>query len=160
MEGAFTLRTPRDLFKKLESDYNALVNDRDNPYLAYNFFVTAEHMLDWLYPGYGNKKRRQSERESQVLLQVCSHLATGAKHFVAEAKHHGSVSGSVRRRPVNPLVGPLGGPLVYKSGVSGLYINLDGEAKKQLGPRIHVVVLAKQVLDYWRNHEGLANKVS
>ena len=58
MKGAFTLQTPHDLLEKLESDYDALMQDRNNPYLAYNFFVTAEHMLDWVYPGYANKNKR------------------------------------------------------------------------------------------------------
>jgi len=160
MKGAFTLQTPHDLCAKLESDYEALMQDRNNPYLAYNFFVTAEHMLDWVYPGYANKNKRQSERDSEVLLQVCSHLATGAKHFVAEAKHHNSVSNSVRKRQSNPLAGPLGGPLVLRGGISGLCINLDGDAKEVFGSSVHVLRLAKLVLDYWKGHKVFANAVT
>ena len=160
MKGAFTLETPHDLLAKLESDYDTLLQNRDNPYLAYNFFVTAEHMLDWVYPGYANKSQREAERESEVLLQVCSHLAAGSKHFVVEAKHHESVLKSVQKRPGNPFTGPFGGPFVPRSGISGLCVDLDGNAKKVLGSSIHVSKLAKQVLDYWKNQRALANAIT
>ena len=156
MKGAFTLVTPHDLLAKLQSDYKALLMEPGSPYLAFNFFVTAEHMLDWIFPGYAQKSKRQSERDSSVLLQVCSHLATGAKHFIAEAKHHTSVSESGRRRPWNPLAGPLGGPFVRRSAASGLWVHLDGDAKIVLGSSVQVSKLAEQVLDYWTNHKELA----
>ena len=157
MKGVFSLRTPNDLLNKLKYDYEALEKDKNNPYLAFNFFVTAEHMLDWVYPGYSNKSKRTSERDSEVLLQVCSHLATGAKHFVAEAKHHDTVSSSVQKRPSNPLAGPLGGPFVIKRNISGLYVNLEDKAAMVLGTSIKAVDLAKRVLEYWQSHEKFTN---
>jgi hypothetical protein len=48
-------------------------------------------MLDWIYPGATGKSRRSAERNSEVLLQVVSHLATGAKHMVPEDPRHRSV---------------------------------------------------------------------
>ncbi len=153
MRGLFSLKSSSDLLDKLEYDYSALEKDKNNPYLAFNFFVTAEHMLDWVYPGYSNKSKRTSERDSEVLLQVCSHLATGAKHFVAEAKHHGSVSGSVQKRPNNPFYGPFGGPFVVKRNISGLYVNLEDKAAMVLGPTITAIDLAKHVFEYWQSHE-------
>lgn len=160
MKGAFTLQTPHDLFSKLEYDFEALSQDRNNPYLAYNFFVTAEHMLDWVYPGYTNKNKRQSERDSQILLQICSHLASGAKHFVAEAKHHNTVSNPGRKRCWNPLGGPLDSPLLNPFGISVLCVNLDGEAKEVFGRSIKVLDLAKLLLDYWQKHEMLTDAVT
>lgn len=156
MQGLFSLHTPKDLLNKLEHDYSLLESNRNNPYHAFNYFVTAEHMLDWVYPGYVNKAKRTSERESEVLLQVCSYLASGAKHFVAEARHHNSVSGSVQKRPNNPFAGPLGGPFVLKRNVSGLYVHLEGESESVLGSTINAVDLAKQVLMYWQSHEMLS----
>ena len=50
MAGVFDLRNPDDLLKKLEWDYKALMGDQGNSYLAFNFFVTAWHMLEWVYP--------------------------------------------------------------------------------------------------------------
>ena len=156
MKGVFSLRTPKDLLDKLKYDYAALEKDKTNPYLAFNFFVTAEHMLDWVYPGYSNGSKRTTERESEILLQVCSHLASGAKHFVAEAKHHDTVLNSVRKRPSNPFAGPLGGPFVIKRNISGLYVKLEDKAAKVLGSTIKAVDLAKRVLEYWQSHEKFA----
>lgn len=156
MRGAFTLESPHDLLTKLKSDYEALLADPGNSHFAFNFFVTAEHMLDWIYPGYDNKSKRQSERDSSVLLQVCSHLANGAKHFVAEAKHHTSVKQSGRKKRWNPLSGPLGGPFVYRGTSSGLWVDLDGDAEKELGSSVRASKLAEQILAYWSSHKELA----
>ena len=112
--------------------------------------------MDWVYPGYSNKSKRISVRDSEVLLQVCSHLASGAKHFVAEAKHHDTVSGSVRKKPSNQMEGPFGGPFVIKRNISGLYVNLEDKAAKGLGSTIKAVDLANIVLEYWQSHETFA----
>ena len=66
MKGVFNLRTPIDLLDKLKYDYAVFEKDKNNPYLAFNFFVTAEHMLDWIYPGYSNKGKRTALRDSEV----------------------------------------------------------------------------------------------
>lgn len=156
MQGIFSLQSPKDLLAKLQSDYEALCVEPGNSYLAYNFFVTAEHMLDWVYPGFANKGKRQAERDSSVLLQICSHLASGAKHFLAEAKHHDSVKESGRRRRWNPLAGPLEGPFVPKMALSGLLVDLDGEAQETFGSSVRASKLAEDVLNYWSHHKKLA----
>ena len=61
MKGIFELNTSRDLLEKLRFDVRQLENDPTNTYLAFNFFVTAEHMKDWLYPGKANKKARSGK---------------------------------------------------------------------------------------------------
>ncbi|HUT92718.1 MAG TPA: hypothetical protein VMY37_24710 [Thermoguttaceae bacterium] len=96
MDGIFNLRCVHDLPGKLEQDLARL---KDNPHdetAAIDFFVNAESLLDWLYPGHSNRQARESERSSNVLMQVTSHLATGAKHFRPKAKHHKSVKHSKR----------------------------------------------------------------
>lgn len=42
------LRSPQDLMEKLEYDFRYLKDSPDNQYLAFNFFVTAEHLPDWV----------------------------------------------------------------------------------------------------------------
>ena len=160
MKGVFTLDTPSDLLAKLQFDYDALCQDRNNPYIAFNFFVTAEHMLDWVYPGYKSKDKREEERKSEVLLQICSHLANGAKHFIAEAKHHTAVKDSGRMSGANPFYGPLGGPFVRKTGPSGLCVVLDGEARDRLGSPIRVSALADKVLEFWKRHRMIESAVT
>jgi len=91
MRGFFLLRTTNDLLQKLEWDFKKLKQHPIDVDLAFNFFVTAEHILDWKYPGRANKSNRKKLHNAEVLLQVTSHLASGAKHFNVEAKHHTSV---------------------------------------------------------------------
>jgi len=135
MEGVFTLTTARDLLAKLQHDYQLLSASPNDPYIAFNFFVTAEHLLDWIYPGNANKDARTNARQQELLLQICSHIASGAKHFEVEAKHHKSVAETVLRRG-NPFQSPLlHSPLLHGGGIPGLCVNLQGDAKDKLGPR-------------------------
>ena len=72
MAGSFDLSTPRQLLAKLSRELDRLrtaPNDVDH---AFNFFVTAEHMLDWLHPGNKGKARREAIRKGEVMLQVVS----------------------------------------------------------------------------------------
>jgi hypothetical protein len=50
-KGLFELRTATDLLAKLERDLIRLQSNRLDGDAAFDFFVTAYHMLDWLYPG-------------------------------------------------------------------------------------------------------------
>jgi hypothetical protein len=160
MKGIFELRTAGDLLAKLEHDFSLLRDDPGNSYAAFNFFVTAEHLLDWVYPGYENKKPRESLRSSELVLQVCSHIATGAKHFVAQAKQHESVSGT--KRPIVYQGGalprgafPIGA--IPAGAVPGtwspeLLVELSGDAAKELGNVVHVLELAERVVEFWRKY--------
>ncbi len=89
--GIFNLRTASDLRQKLRHDLDRLKWSPTNTYEAFNFFVTAEHLLDWQFPGYDDKAQRERVRSEEVILQITSHLANGAKHFQTQAKHHRSV---------------------------------------------------------------------
>ncbi len=73
MKGLFELKSAKDLLKKLESDLKQFKADPNNAYVAFNFFVTAEHLPDWMHPG--PDKRATEIRNASVLLQVCSHVA-------------------------------------------------------------------------------------
>jgi len=68
MAGMFELRAPKDLRAKLRREYERLKSDPNDPDTAWNFFVTAEHMLDWLFPG--DKEAMRRERDSDQLLQA------------------------------------------------------------------------------------------
>ena len=45
----FDLQTPKDLLRKLKREYDRWKADPLNVDLAWNFFVTAEHLPDWIY---------------------------------------------------------------------------------------------------------------
>jgi hypothetical protein len=79
----FELTTPLQLFQKMQSDLAALMTSGQDARIAFNFFVTAEHLPDWL--------GLRSEVKKHALLRVVSHLANGAKHFTLDPKRHTAV---------------------------------------------------------------------
>jgi len=83
-KGLFRLQTPPDLLSKLRHDFGRLEKDPLDEYAAFDFFVTAYHLLDWIYPDaedvHNRDIRRQVEQDN-ALLQVCSHIANGSKHL-------------------------------------------------------------------------------
>ena len=90
--GFADLRNPCDLLRKLQHDQERMVADPADSYAAFDFFVTAEHMLDWLHPDPGGEAARKAARRGDILLQLTSHIASGAKHFDARDRRHTSVS--------------------------------------------------------------------
>lgn len=91
MSGIFDLASPGDLLAKLQRELVRLRSAPDNVDHAFNFFTTAEHLLDWLYPGDAGRGIRKRLREGDPLLATVSHLASGAKHFDQLSSHHRSV---------------------------------------------------------------------
>jgi hypothetical protein len=104
-------------------------------YAAFDFFVAAEHMVDWLHPN--DEAKQKQTRNAHELLKICSHIASGAKHFEATRKPHRSVSGLENQGGVFP--------------VPALKISLDGKAAMQFGPEVECLDLATAVLEYWEN---------
>ena len=156
MKGIFELSKPTDLLKKLHHEFEQLRKEPDNTYVAFNFFVTAEHILDWLYPKKANKKKREKLRDSSVLLQICSHIASGSKHFEVEDRHHQSVFGTDH-------VGGYWAKGYFPKGYfpsgyfpeSNLIIRLQGNAKKQLEESISAIKLATMVVEFWDKNPDL-----
>jgi hypothetical protein len=147
-KGLFQLRSPADLLAKLRHDLDRLRRDPDDPYTAFDLFVTAEHMLDWLYPGKAGRDYRSAERNGQVILQVVSHLATGAKHMVPEDPRHTSVQ---HADVVHTAYGE--GPYGARPyGGSSLVIELNGTAATEFGITITPLALAEKVVSYWEGH--------
>jgi hypothetical protein len=159
MEGTFELRTPQDLLEKLRFDLRELGNDPTNSYLAFNFFVTAEHMKGWIFPGKSNKSVREDLEKSSILLQVCSHVANGSKHFQVEAKHHRSVVGTAK-------TGGYWGSRYWASNYwsrkyfakGALIIVLQGDAEQQLGATINALDLALRVVEFWAQRPEFASR--
>ena len=117
MSGIFDLSSPAGLREKLKRDHAKLKAEPTNTDLAFNFFVTAEQMLDWVYPKNINKQKRIDAKNTSALLRVCSHLANGAKHFEVENRHHDSVKSSEARSMLDPFgIEPAG--LVSKGSVA------------------------------------------
>jgi hypothetical protein len=134
----------------LHRDLERLKADPMSADAAFNFFVTALHMLDWIYPKRSNNAKREAAEKASVLLQVCSHLGNGAKHFEVEAQKHKSVSSTSES---GSWFGPNWfGPNWFGPnwfGEDKLIVHLSGDAATQLGQTIGAIDLAEKVLEYW-----------
>lgn len=148
MKGVFGLITFDDLFSKLEWEYKQLASDPNNTYLAFNFFVTAWHLLEWKYPDPKGKNTRKNIRDNEPLLRICEHLAVGAKHFEPTSKKHTSVKAS-------GVFDSWGGSWGESWGSSwkSLKVVLDSEFHGLYGKEVSVKKLADDALEYWKNNK-------
>lgn len=144
-KGFAELRVPRDLVKKLECDLERVLKSPQDQYAAFDFFVTAEHIVDWIHPN--DRKAREEVRGSSSLLRITSHLANGGKHFEAKAVHHKSVADVEKSRYV------AAGYVEEGYFEDPLIVHLTAEEQISFGQdRIEVAVLAKQVYEYWKSN--------
>lgn len=144
--GIADLKNPQDLLKKMLFDMARMRQAKDNQYAAFDFFATAEHMSDWVYPGTAGKSQRTQLRQSQALLRVTSHLANGAKHFVAEAKRHNSVTNIEKQRFTDP------GYVEEGYFEDPLIVQLSHEESIEFGgAEINAIELAERVYKWWEN---------
>jgi hypothetical protein len=92
LDGILALRGPRDLFRKLEADLDrfrsAPTVSCEAQYAAYDFFVTAEHIPDWVSALTGQSKASLRNYPDGALV---SHIANGAKHFHVDPSRHTTV---------------------------------------------------------------------
>lgn len=131
------METPEDLFSKLKWELEKFREDPANPWLAFNFFVTAEHLPDWI--------KEKSLRKNEAILRVCSHLANGGKHF--EVNRHSSVSSTAKDG-------------VYEDGLfekevyeEWLKISLEPKEANALGyNEINAVPLAENIVKWWEDY--------
>ncbi len=136
IEGSFEVKDANDLLAKLRWE---LDNLRQNPLdsrVAFNFFVTAEHIPDWLC-SFGHK--------NQLLPRICSHLANGAKHFRPKGQHK-SVTGTGRED------GWVSEGWVESGWVqqARLTVELASTEAAEFGKdTVGVLELAEKVLSYW-----------
>jgi hypothetical protein len=149
-QGVFELRTPHDLLNKLRADLKRLEADPLDQYAAFDFFVSASHMPDWLSPGIDQSAvdKRSDMRSQDVLLQICDHIATGFKHFEASAKRHTSVSRTERH------LGGFSREFSRQFDISELTIHLQGAAADKFGESVDALDLAQSVMGYWENQLG------
>lgn len=139
LDGIFTLRTPIDLLGKLEADFQRI--ESSNPdipsahYAAFDFFVTAEHLPDWVMHTYGGSLTSYRGYPDGALV---SHIANGAKHFHVRDVRHKEAKGTA-------ITGCFD-PSVFDSSfdVRRLIILLES------GESVDVLDVAERVIDHWR----------
>lgn len=133
----FEIVTPADLFKKIESDLSELEASSQDVKVAFNFFVSLEHLPDWL-------RLRHLVREN-CILRIVSHIANGAKHLNINENRHTSVAGTEKLRYVEE------GYIESGYFEEPLLIFLSEAESKELGlTKIDAVTLGKRVVDFWR----------
>lgn len=135
--GFFQLQSAEDLFAKLKWELGELQQDPSNPWHAFNCFVTAEHLPDWV--------ENKSLRKENALLRVCSHLANGGKHF--EVDRHSSVMAAERDGVFEEGV--------FEKGVfeEWLKISLEPNEANELGRNeIDAVSLAEMLVSWWSQY--------
>ena len=140
MENGFLhLRNAKSLFDKLKHDYDLYASDQDDSYKAFNFFVTAEHLPDWI----GDT----SIKDKNPYLRISSHLSTGAKHFKVTHSKKNSVSSTAVNVYINDDY------VEDDYVVTVLTLTLTEKESKELGVKtIAVIHLADKVLDFWSEY--------
>jgi hypothetical protein len=149
MKGVFGLNSYADLLRKLEWEFEQLTAEPTSAYVAYNFFVTAWHLLEWRYSDPYGTSTRNEIKDKTPLLQICEHLAVGAKHFEPGNPKLKSVSDSRWNGAWAPGAWAKG---AWKFGAwkESLSVSLTGEAQILYGDRIEVLELARMAMNYWK----------
>jgi hypothetical protein len=146
--GFGSLQTPGDLFEKLQHDLARVQRAPADSYAAFDFFVTAHHLLDWIYPGEVHREARVELEKATVLLQLAAHIANGSKHRVAEHKKHHSVT------DVDVHHGAFE-PTAFESTAfeteTYLLVALEEPAASKYGSQIAVSDLAVKVVQWWKD---------
>ncbi|QQS45198.1 MAG: hypothetical protein IPM66_14695 [Acidobacteriota bacterium] len=144
--GFLELKTPQQLFAKLEIDFKKAVAAPLDSHSWFNFFVTAEHLPDWIF----TKNPSPNEfRKSDPILKVCSHIANGGKHFIVD--RHNAVVGTA----VHYIVFQLADDSKTNENVKRydnrqFVLHLSDDEAKALGKIISVEHLAARILKLYR----------
>lgn len=147
MKGFFSLKTPRDLFTKLKADHKRIEADPLDTYAAFDFCVSAWHLVDWKYPN-GQDPARIDFLQRLPILRVCEHLAVGAKHFEPNPARHKSVAGT---DDTSVWARGAWAPGTWAPGtwVGNLVVRLDGDAKTAFGDALPLEDFANRVMKVW-----------
>lgn len=151
--GAFNLTTSKDLFKKAERELARMKAAPLNQDHAFNFFVTANHLMDWVYPD--SEEPRKTLRKEHVEIKVCATIANGSKHF--QTRHSGVKSAKVEQLGEGYFHSSYFAPSYFGRPYFGpmledpaIIIRLDGDAAELLGHTIKAIDLAEKIIEIWR----------
>lgn len=117
------LETAQVLFEKLTRDLACLETWPNDADMAFNFFLTANAILDWLYPGAAGRQQREDLRNDPLLYAVWE-LASGVNP---------------------PELKPTG-----DAAQTALSVELTGRGAQKYGSRISCIDFARRVHVYWK----------
>lgn len=141
-KGFIELRSIQDYWDKLLFDYSELKEKNENVYVAFNFFVTAYHLLDWVFEGKYSDERTQLN--NKPIVKICNHISNGIKHFETDSHRHNSVKEIEKERYVKK------GYVQDGYFESPIIIYLDENLKSEFGDSIEISELADKVMDFWK----------
>ena len=147
--GFFALRTPQDLLAKLRHDHARLADNPIDRYAAFDFFVTANHLVDWIWPS-ATRAQQRDNRRTETIPRICEYLADGAKHFLLDHPHQGVVDTAHTSGAFYPAAFD---PQIFDVGA--LVVTLEPAEAADVGQsRISALALATIVLAYWSRRIG------
>jgi hypothetical protein len=137
--GIWNLDTATDLLAKLHNDLKRMCEEPRNPWPAYDFFVTAYHIHEWIARDEEHKKRLESE----PLVRVAGEIATRAKHKRADNSTWVTLHSMGARMPGPLSRTPQGIP-------TDLWVELQDPASTPLGRHIITAVqLGDCLIEHW-----------
>lgn len=149
--GFIELNNVIDYWDKLNYDYHNLINNNENVYDAFNFFVTSWHFTDWyfneIFPDSTEKEIKDKIwkfKNDNPVIKICEHIANGGKHFSIDKKRNHSVKKIEKLRYFEK------GYVEDGYVESPILIQLDDELKIKLGEFIFVRDFAEYILDFWK----------
>ena len=153
MAGLFDLVTADDLCAKLDHDHRRVKADSADVFAAFDFIVTAWHLLEWKYPGNKAKAERDDLCQQYPILSLCEHLCVSGKHYEPTNPKLQSLQGSFRHSAWKRGIWASG---IWAKDVwqDGLIIELSGAAKDAFGDRLTMERFADLVMQFWRGPGG------
>lgn len=148
-KGFIELKNVSDYWKKLNFDYEILKENPENSYFGFNFFVTAYHLIDWIFEGKNPDERKVLN--NTLILKIFSHIANGIKHFRTD--RHKSIKEIYKFR-------------VFDEGVfeedalkSPITKNFTEEFKEKFGESILATDFADYVMEFWKDELKIRNLI-
>lgn len=137
--GIWSLTAPSDLLHKLNVDLRRMQESPGDALAAYDFFVTAYHMHEWLARDASHK----TKLESAPLVRVAGEIATRAKHFRADNPKWVTLGVMGARMPGPLSRTPRGIP-------TPLWVGLQDPSLTPIGRDIvRATQLAQCLVDHW-----------
>lgn len=137
--GLASLQSAKDLWHKLEYDYQLIQEDSSNVYLFFNFFITAYHLVDWVYDG---KDKRMLEEIPEI--NVAMHIANGSKHLFLDNPKNDSIKSTQQESYYTDGY--------YKSDYyeTIICINFDDKHRTKFGESMPIKLFAERVMECWK----------
>ena len=122
-------------------------------FAAFDFLVTAWHLLEWKYPGSSARKQREEMCKQYPILALCEHLAVGGKHFEPTNKKLDS-AGATHRDSSWKRGAWTPGAWQQDAWKDDLIVELTGDVQVTFGDKFTMNEIADLVMEYWRGPGG------